>query len=145
LDDLLLFVELAELARETREARAATAGQVDDVNRKATAQENSLIALASVGRGLPDPSGSAVRARARVRQGKALRQGKPLTGRGQLAMTVATSGGDEQYFQKSAAATAIGRLGEPVDIANTVAWLCSEEAAFVTGAVIDVNGGSTMQ
>jgi len=61
------------------------------------------------------------------------------------AMTVATSGGDEQYFQMGAAATSIGRLGETVDIANAVSWLCSEEAGFVTGAVIDVNCGSTMQ
>jgi 3-oxoacyl-[acyl-carrier protein] reductase len=60
------------------------------------------------------------------------------------AMTLATSAGNEQYFQEGAAATAVGRLGEPADIAHAVAWLCSEEAAFITGAVIDVNGGTMM-
>ena len=37
----------------------------------------------------------------------------------------------------------IGRLGQPVDIANTVAWLCSDEASFVTGMPMIVDGGYT--
>jgi 2-hydroxycyclohexanecarboxyl-CoA dehydrogenase len=36
------------------------------------------------------------------------------------------------------------RIGEPVDIANMVAFLCSDEAAFVTGQIISVSGGLTM-
>ena len=35
----------------------------------------------------------------------------------------------------------IGRLGTPQEVADMVAFLCSEHAAFVTGEVIDVNGG----
>jgi NAD(P)-dependent dehydrogenase (short-subunit alcohol dehydrogenase family) len=35
------------------------------------------------------------------------------------------------------------RLGEPEDIAATVAYLASDDAEFVTGAVIDVDGGIT--
>jgi len=35
----------------------------------------------------------------------------------------------------------IGRLGKPQDVADLVAFMCSEHAGFVTGAVIDVNGG----
>lgn len=61
------------------------------------------------------------------------------------AMTLATGGGDEEYFMRGAAATAVGRLGEPADIAHAVGWLCSEEASFVTGTVIDVSGGTVMQ
>lgn len=37
-----------------------------------------------------------------------------------------------------------GRLGQPVEVASAVAWLCSREAAFVTGEIIDVNGGLWM-
>ena len=36
-----------------------------------------------------------------------------------------------------------GRMGEPADIANAVAWLASEEAAFVTGQCFTVDGGMT--
>ncbi len=34
-----------------------------------------------------------------------------------------------------------GRLGTPNEVASAVAWLCSEDAAFVTGEIVDVNGG----
>ncbi|MCA9937253.1 MAG: 3-oxoacyl-ACP reductase FabG [Anaerolineales bacterium] len=37
--------------------------------------------------------------------------------------------------------TPIGRLGEPVDIANAYAFLASDEASFITGAVLSVDGG----
>ena len=37
-----------------------------------------------------------------------------------------------------------GRLGQPVEVARALAWLCSRQAAFVTGEIIDVNGGLWM-
>lgn len=37
--------------------------------------------------------------------------------------------------------TPVGRLGVPEDVVGAVSFLASEEASFVTGAVIDVNGG----
>ncbi|MFW6143046.1 MAG: 3-oxoacyl-[acyl-carrier-protein] reductase [Desulfovermiculus sp.] len=35
----------------------------------------------------------------------------------------------------------LGRFGRPQDVAETVAWLASERAAYITGQVIGVNGG----
>mgnify|MGYP003121674756 FL=1 len=36
------------------------------------------------------------------------------------------------------------RLGTPRDIANAALFLASDEAAFITGSCLDVNGGLTM-
>jgi 3-oxoacyl-[acyl-carrier protein] reductase len=41
-------------------------------------------------------------------------------------------------------ATPLGRLGDPADVAGAVRFLCSEEAGFVTGAVLQVDGGLGM-
>jgi NAD(P)-dependent dehydrogenase (short-subunit alcohol dehydrogenase family) len=38
---------------------------------------------------------------------------------------------------------ALGRLGEPDEIASAVVYLCLPEASFITGAVIPVDGGMT--
>jgi 3-oxoacyl-[acyl-carrier protein] reductase len=40
--------------------------------------------------------------------------------------------------------TPLGRLGEPADIAGAVRFLCSDEASFVTGEVLLVDGGLGM-
>jgi 3-oxoacyl-[acyl-carrier protein] reductase len=40
--------------------------------------------------------------------------------------------------------TPLGRLGDPEDVAGAVRFLCSNEAAFVTGAVLLVDGGLGM-
>ena len=38
----------------------------------------------------------------------------------------------------------LGRLGKPDEVAGLIIYLCSEEAAFVTGANISINGGQHM-
>ena len=38
----------------------------------------------------------------------------------------------------------LGRLGKPEEIANTYAWLASDEASYINGAVIEVSGGCTI-
>ena len=39
----------------------------------------------------------------------------------------------------------VGRLGKPEEVAGLIIYLASEEAAFVTGANIAINGGQHMQ
>jgi NAD(P)-dependent dehydrogenase (short-subunit alcohol dehydrogenase family) len=43
--------------------------------------------------------------------------------------------------QQGVAATPLGRIAEPEDVANMVAFLASEEAAFITGQAYNINGG----
>jgi NAD(P)-dependent dehydrogenase (short-subunit alcohol dehydrogenase family) len=43
--------------------------------------------------------------------------------------------------QQIAYAVPMGRIGRPEEIGALVAWLCSEQATFITGAVIPIDGG----
>jgi NAD(P)-dependent dehydrogenase (short-subunit alcohol dehydrogenase family) len=38
----------------------------------------------------------------------------------------------------------IGRIGEPIEIGAAVRFLASDHAGFITGAVLDMNGGAFM-
>ncbi|MEO0408776.1 MAG: glucose 1-dehydrogenase [Cyanobacteria bacterium P01_A01_bin.135] len=51
---------------------------------------------------------------------------------------------DEETQQQAAALSPFNRLGEPQDIADVVAFLASEEARWITGQHILVNGGATI-
>jgi 3-oxoacyl-[acyl-carrier protein] reductase len=50
----------------------------------------------------------------------------------------------EEAQQAMLANTPLGRLGDPEDIAGAVRFLCSDDAAFITGEVLLVDGGLGM-
>jgi NAD(P)-dependent dehydrogenase (short-subunit alcohol dehydrogenase family) len=57
---------------------------------------------------------------------------------------VATGAGSANEVRSNAVALhPLGRLGMPVDIANAVVFLASDDAAFMTGTEIVVDGGMT--
>jgi NAD(P)-dependent dehydrogenase (short-subunit alcohol dehydrogenase family) len=58
-----------------------------------------------------------------------------------LRSTVGSSGA----LQATAQAIPLGRIGTVEDVAAAVDYLVSPNAAYITGAVIDVNGGYRMQ
>ncbi len=47
----------------------------------------------------------------------------------------------EETLRQLAAATPLGRLGQPEDIARAVGFLSSDDASFITGQVLTVDGG----
>ncbi|HYA23359.1 MAG TPA: 3-oxoacyl-[acyl-carrier-protein] reductase [Terriglobales bacterium] len=58
--------------------------------------------------------------------------------------TAMTSALSEEFRQNALQNIPLGRLGTPEDVANAVAFLASEEASYITGHVLNVNGGMLM-
>ena len=52
--------------------------------------------------------------------------------------------GDPETIRRLGESIPIGRLGEPEDAAAAVVYLASEQASWVTGQTLGVNGGSFM-
>lgn len=50
----------------------------------------------------------------------------------------------EEVIDNYAKNIPLGKLGKPEDVANVVAFLCSQEASYLTGQVINVDGGMVM-
>jgi len=48
-----------------------------------------------------------------------------------------------EFIEMNADATALGWLGDPSDVGHVVAWLASDEARYITGQIIPVDGGTT--
>lgn len=61
---------------------------------------------------------------------------------GETAMLADFMGGDTpENRARFTASVPLGRLSRPEDIANAALYLCSDEAAFITGAALEVDGG----
>jgi 3-oxoacyl-[acyl-carrier protein] reductase len=50
----------------------------------------------------------------------------------------------ENVLQEMKARVPLKRLGKPEEIANVYAFLASDEASYINGAVIEVSGGMTV-
>jgi 3-oxoacyl-[acyl-carrier protein] reductase len=61
-----------------------------------------------------------------------------------LTETDATAGLPDQVKQYTVRATPLGRIGQPEDVAGAVLMLASDQARFVTGTYVPVNGGAFM-
>ena len=55
------------------------------------------------------------------------------------------AGGDEAAFAQLAAQTPLGRVAEPEEVAEAIAYLVSDGARFVTGTELVIDGGYTAQ
>lgn len=58
-----------------------------------------------------------------------------------LIETPMLDGWPQEALERTVAATPLGRMGTPEEVADTVVWLASDRASFIHGAHVDVNGG----
>ena len=63
----------------------------------------------------------------------------------QTPMVERITGNSPQMGEALVASEPIGRVGQPQEIAESVVWLCSESASFVTGHAMSVDGGFVAQ
>lgn len=60
---------------------------------------------------------------------------------GLIKTDIHASGGQPDRVEERRDAVPVGRGGEAIEVARAIAWLCSEDASYVTGALLDVSGG----
>lgn len=60
---------------------------------------------------------------------------------GLIRTDIHASGGQPHRLERLAPGIPMGRGGEPDEVARAIAWLCSPDASYVTGAILDVTGG----
>jgi len=49
------------------------------------------------------------------------------------------------WVRATVASIPVGRIAEVRDVSTVVLWLLSDEAAYVTGSIIDISGGRVTQ
>ncbi|HXF63167.1 MAG TPA: SDR family oxidoreductase [Caldilineaceae bacterium] len=60
-----------------------------------------------------------------------------------LIMTEAFAHMPQDFFESQVPLIPLGQIGQPEDIANAAAFLCSDEARFITGTILTVDGGES--
>ncbi|MFF4100644.1 SDR family NAD(P)-dependent oxidoreductase [Streptomyces sp. NPDC001903] len=65
----------------------------------------------------------------------------PGTIRTERVLALKDEPGGPEYLAEVSAAHPMGRLGEPEEVARVIAFLASDAASFVTGAILPVDGG----
>ena len=108
-----------------------------------------IVTLASIAAKDGNPTQSAYSASKAAVIGLTKSLGKELATTGVLVNTVAPAAvatpmnadTDPAILARSQSLTPMGRFGRPDEIAELIAWLCSEQLSFSTGAVYDISGG----
>ena len=62
-----------------------------------------------------------------------------------IILTEAVAELPDEYKEPMLEVHPIGRLGEPSEVANAILFLSSDEASFITGAILPVDGGYLAQ
>jgi NAD(P)-dependent dehydrogenase (short-subunit alcohol dehydrogenase family) len=60
---------------------------------------------------------------------------------GLIDTDIHAANGQPDRIERMAPGVPLQRAGTPEEVANAIAWLCSDSASYVTGALLDVGGG----
>jgi NAD(P)-dependent dehydrogenase (short-subunit alcohol dehydrogenase family) len=73
--------------------------------------------------------------------GQGIRMNTVCPGVIQTPMMDRLTGKKKEAIEQFTALEPVGRMGQPEEIANAVVWMCSDEASFITGHAMVVDGG----
>ena len=68
----------------------------------------------------------------------------PVAGETPMLKDFLGDANQEDNYKKFISTVPMGRLAEPLDIANAALYLCSDEANFITGTLLEVDGGRSV-